>query len=721
MLLEVAIASGTIYSGVKVYQIRQRKKNANQFLLDSQNKNGHLGTPSLYDRTKLAIQNFREDTIAPIVGAVRGQQLQEFSSNADEKRINLADKEATQSVIISSISMCLAAAGVWFYPPLMLLSLPGILYTSRYIFTGSYDALVNNRKVNIDVLYAVLQTLLLLGGYILVAGVTIWIYCLNRKMIAKIKDYSKSAIIDVFSQQPRTVWLLADGVEVEYPFESLQRDDIVVANAGETIPVDGTIVDGMASIDQHILTGESQPAEKGVGDEVFALTMILSGRVHIRVEKAGEETTAAKIGQILNQTVDFKTDMQLWAEMMTDKSALPFLILGGITAPYLGLTSALTIIHAHPRNKLTMAAAIGNMNFLNLASQKGLLIKDGRTLELLNGVDTVVFDKTGTLTQEQPHIGQIYTANGYEDVDILRYAAAAEYKQTHPIAKAILDAAEDRGLQVPDIDEADYEVGYGLKVLLDSQLVRVGSSRFIEKEGIAIPSQLVETQDWCHNQGYSLIMVAINDEVGGCIELHPAVRPEAEAVIKGLRERNIKTMYIISGDHKTPTANLSKALGIDHYFAETLPENKADIIKQLQSEGKTICYVGDGINDSIALKEAEVSISLRGASTIATDTAQVILMDESLNQLCHLFDVAGQYNTNAMVSFAVIVTPALICIGGVYFLQFSLVHSTILGQIGLLAGVGNSMWPLKEHRKAKFLSSSTSPAKPELDTGVLSN
>ncbi len=721
LVVETAVGSGIIYAAVKRYQDHQKKKTVDLFLLDAKDQNTPQATVplSLYGRIKIAIQNFRQDKIAPILGVTRGQQLQEFSSNVDEKRINLADKEATQAVTISSISLAFAAAGRWFYSPLNVFSLPGVIYTSRYIFIGSYNSLAKNKEVNIDVLYAILQSLLLLCGYYLIASVTICIYCLNRKMIARIKDYSKSSVIDVFSQQPRTVWLLADGAEVEFPFEALQPDDIVVVNAGETIPVDGTITAGMASVDQHILTGESQPVEKGIGDQTFALTMVLSGWIHIRVEKAGEETTAAQIAHILNQTVDFKTDMQLWAEMMTDKTAVPILLLSGFTFPFLGLTSALTILHAHPRNKLTIAAAVGNMNFLNLASQRGLLIKDGRTLELLNGVDTVVFDKTGTLTQEQPYVGQIYTFNGYEEVEILRYAAAAEYKQTHPIAKAILDEAEGRGLHIAEIDEADYEVGYGLKVLLDGQLVRVGSSRFIEKEDIPIRPQMIETQEISHNQGYSLIFVAIDDEVGGCIELRPTVRPEAEAVIKGLRERGIKTMYIISGDHETPTRNLSQALGIDHYFAETLPANKADIIKQLQNEGKSICYIGDGINDSIALKEAKVSISLRGASTIATDTAQVILMDKSLNQLDHLFDVARQYNTNAKTSFAVIVMPSLICIGGVFLLHFGLVQSTILGQAGLLAGVANSMWPLRQYRKERLISPPPVPAEHKVDPVLL--
>ena len=249
-------------------------------------------------------------------------------------------------------------------------------------------------------------------------------------------------------------------------------------------------------------------------------------------------------------------------------------------------------------------------------------------------MDTVVFDKTGTLTDEQPHVTQIHPWGDYEENEILRYAAAAEYTQTHPIAQAILQEARTRDVYIPAIDEATYRIGYGLTVTADSRPVHVGSFRFMEMEEIFIPPSIREVQAVCHNQGHSLVLVAMDYQVVGAIELHAAVRPEAKAMIQGLRQRNIKHIYIISGDHDTPTQKLATALGIDHYFPETLPESKADLIEQLQQEGRSVCYIGDGINDAIALKKAEVSISFRGASTIAMDTAQVILMDQSLNQLC---------------------------------------------------------------------------------------
>jgi len=264
-----------------------------------------------------------------------------------------------------------------------------------------------------------------------------------------------------------------------------------------------------------------------------------------------------------------------------------------------------------------------------MASEQSILIKDGRALELLSQVDTVVFDKTGTLTQEQPHVGKIYTLQDYQENDLLKYAAAAEYKQKHPVAKAIIQAAHERELNLPEIDEAKYEIGYGIKVTISNQLIRVGSVRFMEMEEIAIPKKIRKILSSCHEFGYSLVMVAIDNQLAGAIELHATIRPEAKSIIKGLRQRNM-SLYIISGDNEKPTQRLAEELGIDNYFADTLPENKATLIQQLIDAGKVVCFVGDGINDSIALKKAHVSISLKGASTVATDTAQIVLMDASL-------------------------------------------------------------------------------------------
>jgi Cu2+-exporting ATPase len=212
----------------------------------------------------------------------------------------------------------------------------------------------------------------------------------------------------------------------------------------------------------------------------------------------------------------------------------------------------------------------------------------------------------------------------------------------------------------------------------------------MQMENIDIPKNIENIQHICHEQGYSLIYVAVDEKLAGAIELHPTLRPQIKDIIKQLHQRNLKT-YIISGDHAKPTQKLAEQLNIDDYFAEVLPMNKANLISNLQQQGKTVCFIGDGINDSIALKQADVSISLRGASSIATDTAQIILMDSGLSHLPWLFEFADKLEYNLQRGLKLTVIPGVICIGGVYFLHFGVMTATFLYNFGLAAGVTNAM------------------------------
>ena len=316
---------------------------------------------------------------------------------------------------------------------------------------------------------------------------------------------------------------------------------------------------------------------------------------------------------------------------------------------------------------------------------------------------SVIFDKTGTLTLEQPQVKTVHPAGKtrLNEETILTYAAAAEQRQSHPIAKAIQGAAAERGLTLPTIDDAHYELGYGLRVwLFDSgvrTLVRVGSKRFMDMESVSIPAEIVAIQTACHEQGHSLVMVAIEDQLVGAIELQPTIRPEAAQVVAALHERNL-TIAIISGDQEAPTRTLARELGISRYFANVLPEEKAAFVSQLQAEGKTVCFVGDGINDAIALKKAEVSISLRGATTIATDTAQIVLMDQTLQNLPTLFDLSHELERNLMTSLVLVTVPCCFVIGGVFFFHIGIPLAVTAYTATFAAGVANTMLPMFRYR-----------------------
>jgi heavy metal translocating P-type ATPase len=615
--------------------------------------------------------------------------------------------------LIMGLSLGVAAIGALVFPPIGIFSVPGTLYVTRVMYASAWQSLKQG-KLTVDVIAAGLHIASIAGGYyflfILNSLVMLW----ARNLLDKIKRDSRGHYTDIFRQESRTAWIRVDGVEIETPLEAIHVGDLVAVSAGQTIPVDGRIAEGGATVDQHLLTGEAVPAEKLVGDPVFALTVVLSGKIYVRVEKTGAATAAAQIARVLDDTVDFKTGRQLRAERLADRLVSPTVIAGLATWPVLGPGAALGLMDAHPRYKTTVCSSLCLVTYFKLAAREGILIKDGRTLELLSDVDTVVFDKTGTLTLAQPHVARLYACAPRTATEILGLAAAAEQHQSHPLAAAILDVARARALPIRPVTEADYRVGYGLTVTVDGSTVRVGSMRFMETEAIAVPAAIADVQARCHDEGHSLVLVAIDGAVAGAIELQATVRPEARRIIRELRERHRASLYIISGDHEAPTRKLAEALGIEHYFAETLPEDKAALVARLQQEGKVVCYVGDGINDSIALKTSHVSVSLRGASTLATDTAEVILLDESLNQLPRVFDLAHACHASMKTTMAAVFVPSLLCVAGVLLLGMGFASARVFSAVTVATGLSAALLPLVTHRAppAPALGAGSSAAPP---------
>jgi Cu2+-exporting ATPase len=378
---------------------------------------------------------------------------------------------------------------------------------------------------------------------------------------------------------------------------------------------------------------------------------------------------------------------------LAEKMVAPSLVVGGLALPLYGFSSAVAALSAMPGVDMYFAGPLALLNFLHVATNRGILIKDGRALELLQTVDTVIFDKTGTLTLEQPEVVQIHRCHTYSADTLLAFAAAAEAHQSHPMAQAILRAAQQRNLTIPAGDDQRYEVGFGVQIGVDGHLVRVGSLRFMTNEGITIPATCQPIQQHCAAIGHSLVFVAVGDRVAGMVELQPTIRPEASAIIADLKARGLK-LYILSGDQVEPTRHLAASLGIDAYFANVLPESKAQFVEQIQQEGRTVCFVGDGINDALALKKAQVSVSLRGATTLATDTAQIVLMSGDLHNLPLLFDLAHRLERNLLTSFGLSIATGGVIIGGVFAFHLGVGAAVGIGAVALIGILGNALMPL---------------------------
>jgi len=629
-------------------------------------------------------------------------QIEELKSNLTELSVTIeSEKEILdRNFKIVSGTLCFSVTSALFFQSLSPLAGIGLAFIVFPNFRRAINSLQKG-KVDVHLIDSIVIPAMFFSKFYVLSSFSCWIYCLAQQLVYKTKDHSKKQLISIFSDLPDSVWILQNGSEILLESKYLKSGDVIIVSAGEKIAVDGIIIDGLALVDQHILTGESLPVEKNKDDNVFASTLVLSGKLKIRVTLSGQETVAAQIANLLNNTADFKLGIQTHGEEVADKAALPTIILSCLALPIVGKNGATSVLASFIGSDIRIFAPITILNFLRIASDNSILIKDGRALEKISQINTIVFDKTGTLTEEQPSIGKIYTFNHYTEGDVLRYAATAEYKQTHPIAKAILEAAKQRNLIVTEIDNANYELGYGITVHIGADVICVGSLRFMHMVGVDLPKEVSNISNDATEQGYSLISVSFNNQLVGIVELQATLRPEIKTLIANLRARNLTT-YIISGDSEQPTRQLATEIGVEHYFSEVLPKDKANLIEKLQIEGKIVCFVGDGINDSIALKKADVSISLGSGASIAKDTAQILLINEDLKNLEFLFELGNELKSNLNTSLVMAIIPGVAVVSGVFLLHTGILAAIVVNNLAMLAGIGNAMRPLLNHPKKKI-------------------
>ncbi|MFO1432609.1 MAG: heavy metal translocating P-type ATPase [Candidatus Competibacteraceae bacterium] len=667
--------------------------------------------PTLIDRahTYLArldehYQAFIQTHLDPwLTGHLWNEQLRLLTGH-EQQKLSPLEKQTNRTLALGIGALgLLALAHLTGWPLTPIVVAIGI-YNFWLGLQEGWRVAIEERRFSIMHLTLLYLVGLWLGGHYLVGTIGLVFGNLCHKIELLTRSMARYLLSHLFYQQPQQVWVILDGVEMEIPFERLQRGDILVLDAGQVVPIDGIIVHGVATLDQHRLTGESQPTEKTVGDPVLASTLVLGGRIHVRVEKTGIETTAGRIGDILNRTVE-RQEIRLVDQFKSlEKTRVPMLAGGALGWIRGGPQTAVAtlgcnfLIGTIPLRLLTL------LNGLQAGAQRGILIKDGRVLERLPGIDTIVFDKTGTLTLEQPRVVQIHTRSGYSEAQVLTLAAAVEQRQTHPIAQAILAEAAKRQLVLPAMDKAHYELGYGLTMWLEGQRVRVGSGRFMEMEHLRLPASLRRAQDACQEQGHSLVLLAVETKVVGAIELAAALRPQAKRVIDWLKQRGL-AVYILSGDQDAPTRKLAAELGMTGYFANTLPEQKTERIKQLQAQGQQVCFVGDGINDAIALRQATVSISLRGATTVAIDAAQIVLMNDDLMQLPVLLELAQDYEQVIATNATFAERFSLAAAAGVLLIpsfRFGMVE--LLWNVQFAIGLGIANRPLLKREKGAIVS-----------------
>jgi len=452
---------------------------------------------------------------------------------------------------------------------------------------------------------------------------------------------ASNALKELESLIPATVTLRHQDRDEKVPIETVRPGDLIVVRPGERIPVDGSVQNGDAAVDQASITGESIPIDKGTGDQVYAGTLCTAGSLDIRITQVGQETTLGNMIALVKQASSTQAPVQRvankYAQYLTPMAlaiaVLTFLLtrdaIRSITV--LIVICPCSLVLATPT---AIVAAIGN------AARRGVLVKHGPAMEQIGKVDVVVFDKTGTLTLGEPSVRECRSVNGMDMRAILALTAGAERSSEHPLGRAIVAAAHQANLDIAVPEEFETLPGHGIRAIVQGRAVVVGN-RMVARQAISIADPTQTQIDDLQAEGNSVIPVAIDGQVAGLVIIADSVRPESKQAISNLKMLGIQKTALISGDTRAVAQAIGKELGVDHIEAETLPEQKLAFIRDLQARGHKVAYVGDGVNDAPALAAADVGIAMGNIGTnVAMESADIVLLTDNIERLPYLIDLS---------------------------------------------------------------------------------
>ena len=439
--------------------------------------------------------------------------------------------------------------------------------------------------------------------------------------------------------QADKVWVRREGADMLIPFQDIDENDLVTVRDGTVIPVDGVVAEGVASVNESSLTGEALGVMRSAGSSVYAGTVVEAGEIFIRPTSIGRDTRMQQIVRFVENAEQLKAGIQARYEKMADRAVpFTFALAGLVFLATRNLTRAASVLLVDYSCALRLATPLAILSSMNEGVGRKVMVKGGRFLESLARVDTVVFDKTGTLTQSRPEVAQVIPVPGAEAVqgedEVLRLAACLEEHFPHPVAKAVVHAAEERGLQhAEEHAEVEYVVAHGIASQWRGRRVLLGSRHYISQdEGVDV-SHMEATISSLAAQGCSLLYLAVDGVLAGIIAMKDPIRPESAALIEHLRGMGVPHVMMLTGDDERTASAVAASLGITEYRSQVLPEDKARVVRELKDAGRTVLMLGDGINDSPALSCADVGVTLRDGSDLAREVADVVLMGGSLNEL----------------------------------------------------------------------------------------
>lgn len=466
------------------------------------------------------------------------------------------------------------------------------------------------------------------------ASMTMFLLGLGEILEAWTKRQSLARLSESLALNVQYAWRVVDGVEQRVPLQSIKADDIVVVRDGGAIPVDGTVAEGNALVNQSSMTGEPLGVARSVGASVYAGTVVEEGTLFISVKQVGEGTRLQQVLHFINESEALKAGIQGKTERMAD-IAVPFtfLLAGLVYLCTRDLMRTASVLMVDYSCALKLSTPLAILAAMREGAEHGVLVKGGRYLEALSEANTLVLDKTGTLTQAQPSVAKVVPANGYSRNEILRLAACLEEHFPHPVARAVVhQAASEKLLHEEEHTKVEYIVAHGIASQWRNKRVLIGSRHYVEQDEHVDMSPLQAEMRSLSDEGYSLLYLSIEGKLAGLIAIEDPVRPEAADVVRACQADGMRVIMLTGDDARTAKA-VAARLGITEFRAQVLPADKAAVVKSLSAEGAKVAMLGDGINDSPALSAAHVGISLKDGADLAQEVANIVLLNSNLHSL----------------------------------------------------------------------------------------
>ncbi|PGZ08442.1 heavy metal translocating P-type ATPase [Bacillus cereus] len=525
-------------------------------------------------------------------------------------------------------------------------------------YIGAYKAL-RNKSANMDVLvalgtsaayfYSVYLSIRSIGSsehmtdlYFETSAVLITLIILGKLFEAKAKGRSSEAIKKLMGLQAKTATVVRDGTEMKILIEEVVAGDIVYVKPGEKIPVDGEIVEGKSAIDESMLTGESIPVDKTIGDVVIGSTMNKNGFLKVKATKVGRDTALAQIIKVVEEAQGSKAPIQRVADQISGIFVPVVVVIAIITfAVWMifvtpgdfggALEKMIAVLVIACPCALGLATPTSIMAGSGRSAEYGILFKGGEHLEATHRLDTVILDKTGTVTNGKPVLTDIIVADGFEEKEILKLVGAAERNSEHPLAEAIVEGIKEKGIDIPSSETFEAIPGFGIESVVEGKQLLIGTRRLMKKFNIDI-EEVTKSMEELEREGKTAMLIAIDKEYAGIVAVADTVKDTSKAAIARLKKMGLDVV-MITGDNTQTAQAIAKQVGIDHVIAEVLPEGKAEEVKKLQASGKKVAMVGDGINDAPALATADIGMAIGTGTDVAMEAADITLIRGDLNSI----------------------------------------------------------------------------------------